>query len=221
MTAKPAEQKRPKRRNAAETKARLLQVGEVLFSDQGFDRTTLEAIADAAGVNKAMIRYYYGDKDGLYAAIIDRVVADVLAELEARLEAGADPSEGMGDYIEILAGAIMSRPSFPRMILRDYLDGDIMSREGPSKTLFQFMQKTRAYYMAGFDQGRFREFEPHMLHLSIVSSAIFFSVTRRFRARVAERGHLSHEQMELESQAFARHLRDLVMNGVRARPDID
>lgn len=221
MTAKPVEQKRPKRRNAAETKARLLQVGEVLFSDQGFDRTTLESVADAAGVNKAMIRYYYGDKEGLYGAIIEHVVAETLAELEARLEPQADPGEGLADYVEILASAIMARPSFPRMILRDYLDGDIMSREGPSKTLFQFMQKTRAFYTAGFEQGRFRELDVHMLHLSIVSSAIFFSVTRRFRAQVAQRGHMSHEQIELESQAFARHLRELIMDGVRIRPDID
>jgi TetR/AcrR family transcriptional regulator len=213
--------KQIKRRNAAQTKARLLEVGEGLFADRGFERTTLEMIADAANVNKAMIRYYYGDKDGLYTAIIEAVVTDVLAALQAALPAGSDPADELADYIEILATAIMARPSFPRMILRDYLDGDIMSREGPSKTLFQFMQTTRRYYDAGFRAGQLRELEPHMLHLSIVSSAIFFTVTRRLRSNVAQKGYMPDETVELETQAFAQHLRDLIMTGVRKPKDID
>jgi TetR/AcrR family transcriptional regulator len=213
--------KPPKRRNAAQTKARLLKVGEGLFADRGFERTTLEMIADAADVNKAMIRYYYGDKAGLYTAIIEAVVTEVLADLQAALPDGNDPASELADYVEILASAIMSRPSFPRMILRDYLDGDIMSREGPSKTLFQFMQTTRRYYEAGFKAGQFRKLDPHMLHLSIVSSAIFFTVTRRLRSNIAAKGHLPDETVVLETQAFAQHLRDLIMTGVRDPQDID
>jgi len=217
----PAPARRPKRRNAEETKLKLLKAGETQFASKGFDRTTLEDIADIAGVNKAMIRYYYGDKDGLYAAIIEAVVNEVLAELQARLPANADPSGALADYVEILASAILSRPSFPRMILRDYLDGDIMSREGPSRTLFQFMQTTRRYYEAGFEAGYFRALDPHMLHLSIVSSAIFFSISSRLRAQIATRGHMPEENLKLEAEAFARHMRLLVMDGVRSRSDID
>lgn len=205
-----------KRRNAEATKARLLVAGEQLFADQGFDRTTLDAIAAAADVNKAMIRYYFGDKDGLYAAIIEAVVAEVLAELETRLPANPDPAGAMADYIEIFAEAVMARPSFPRMILRDYLDGDIMSREGPSQTLFRFMQTTRCYYQQGFEAGLFREVDPHMLHLSIVSAAIFFSISARLRAQVAARGHMPEEDLSLQSQAFARHMRALVLTGITA-----
>ena len=214
-----------KRRNAEATRARLIEAGEVLFAEQGFDRTTLDAIAAAADVNKAMIRYYYGDKDGLYASIIESVVAEVLNELEARLPANPDPAGAMADYIEIFAEAVMARPSFPRMILRDYLDGDIMSREGPSQTLFQFMQTTRRYYQQGLDAGVFRPVDPHMLHLSIVSAAIFFSISARLRAQVAARGHMPEEDLSLQAQAFARHMRALVLNGLSAtadpKPDFD
>lgn len=214
-----------KRRNAEATRARLIEAGEVLFAEQGFDRTTLDAIAAAADVNKAMIRYYYGDKDGLYASIIESVVAEVLNELEARLPANPDPAGAMADYIEIFAEAVMARPSFPRMILRDYLDGDIMSREGPSQTLFQFMQTTRRYYQQGLDAGVFRPVDPHMLHLSIVSAAIFFSISARLRAQVAARGHMPEEDLSLQAQAFARHMRALVLNGISAtadpKPDFD
>jgi TetR/AcrR family transcriptional regulator len=202
-----------KRRDASQTRARLLEVGETLFSEQGFDRTTLEAIANAADVNKAMIRYYYGDKAGLYAAIIEDVVAGVLTHLEATLPDRSDPVTDMADFIEVFAAAIISRPSFPRMILRDYLDGDIMSRPGPSATLRRFMETTHKYYEAGRSCGAFYEMDVQMLHLSIVSSAIFFSITERFR-REAVRQNGNQAQL-IAPSAFAKHLRRLILGGLK------
>jgi AcrR family transcriptional regulator len=202
----------PKRRNADETRARLLRVAETLFADQGFDRTTIASIAEAAGVTKAMVRYYYGDKAGLHAAVIDAVVTEVLAQLEADLPEQADPRRSMADFIEVFAMAIISRPSFPRMLVRDYLDGDLMARPATASTLMQFMNKTRLRYEAGRDAGVFRELNPHMLHLSIVSNAAFFSLTARFRAAAAAQG--VKPDTGLEAADFARHLRTLLLDGI-------
>ena len=62
-----------------------MSAGEALFAAHGFAGTTLDAIAEAAEVNKAMVRYYFGDKDGLYTAIIETIIDDVLADLERGL----------------------------------------------------------------------------------------------------------------------------------------
>tara|TARA_R110002073_G_scaffold43462_3_gene121010 strand:- start:5277 stop:5939 length:663 start_codon:yes stop_codon:yes gene_type:complete len=212
MPTSPNRQARPKRRNAAQTQARLLAVGETLFADQGFERTTIASIAEAAGVTKAMVRYYYGDKAGLHAAVIDAVVSQVLAQLEADLPGQADPRGSMADFIEVFATAIISRPSFPRMLVRDYLDGDLMARPATAQTLMQFMAKTRLRYETGRAAGVFRELNPHMLHLSIVSNAVFFSLTTRFRAAAAAQG--VKPDPGLEAAAFARHLRALLLDGM-------
>ena len=50
------------------TRARLLECALRLFSEQGFARTSTRALAEAAGANLAAIRYYFGDKAGLYRA---------------------------------------------------------------------------------------------------------------------------------------------------------
>ncbi|MCR9267070.1 MAG: TetR/AcrR family transcriptional regulator, partial [Alphaproteobacteria bacterium] len=126
VPARPA----PRRRNAEETQQRLMEAGENLFSAKGFAATTLDAIAETAGVNKAMIRYYFKDKDGLYTAIVEHIIDDVLDQFEKALEGDGEPVDTMGDFIEVFANAIIARPAFPRMLLRDYLDGDIMTREG-------------------------------------------------------------------------------------------
>lgn len=54
--------------DAGATRGRLLDCALRLFSERGFARTSTRALAEAAGANLAAIRYYFGDKAGLYRA---------------------------------------------------------------------------------------------------------------------------------------------------------
>jgi AcrR family transcriptional regulator len=80
------------------TKARLLQVAEELFAEQGLDRVSIRDITDVARENVAAINYHFGGKDELIAAVFERRVGPVnrarLAELE-RLEkmTGSKPAK--------------------------------------------------------------------------------------------------------------------------------
>jgi AcrR family transcriptional regulator len=56
------------RSDGQEARAQLLSAALALFAEHGFAKTSTRAIAQAAGVNLAAIRYYFGDKAGLYAA---------------------------------------------------------------------------------------------------------------------------------------------------------
>ncbi|MNR79366.1 putative HTH-type transcriptional regulator YttP [compost metagenome] len=60
---------RKQRSDGAEARARLLQAALRLFADKGFSKTSTREIALAADVNIAAIKYYFGDKAGLYRAV--------------------------------------------------------------------------------------------------------------------------------------------------------
>lgn len=60
---------RKQRSDGAEARARLLQTALRLFADNGFSKTSTRDIAQTAGVNIAAIKYYFGDKAGLYRAV--------------------------------------------------------------------------------------------------------------------------------------------------------
>ena len=64
-----AEPARHPRTDGEASRARLLGSGLRLFAQQGFAKTSTRELADAAGVNVAAIRYYFGDKAGLYRAV--------------------------------------------------------------------------------------------------------------------------------------------------------
>lgn len=64
---------RPRRDEACAKQARILEVAQRQFLDHGFAETTIDAIAQEAGVAKKTLYEHYGDKAGLFAAAVRRL----------------------------------------------------------------------------------------------------------------------------------------------------
>lgn len=60
------------------TKEKILQAAEDEFAEQGFAGARTQEIARKAGVNKALIHYYYKDKSSLYQAVMDEMMFDLI-----------------------------------------------------------------------------------------------------------------------------------------------
>jgi AcrR family transcriptional regulator len=76
MAAK--EQTQPKRRDAAASRQRLLAAAAAEFVAHGVAGARVDRIAAAAGANKRLIYDYFGDKDGLFDAVLDRFTEDAV-----------------------------------------------------------------------------------------------------------------------------------------------
>jgi AcrR family transcriptional regulator len=83
---------RPTREEAVRRDARLLDVATTLFMERGFDGTSIDAVAEAAGVSKPTVYARYRDKRDLFAAVLRGRIRDWLAPLSAAAEAQASDS---------------------------------------------------------------------------------------------------------------------------------
>ncbi|OAE98625.1 TetR family transcriptional regulator [Bradyrhizobium centrolobii] len=87
---------RPTKSAALERDQRLIEVATRLFLDRGFDATSLDAVAEAARVSKPTVYSRYGDKRGLFTAVlrreIDRWLAPLSAAAETQLGSSSDVS---------------------------------------------------------------------------------------------------------------------------------
>lgn len=68
------------------TAQKILNAASALLAERGFDAVTLENVASAAGVNKASIRYNFGNKAGLIIAVADALIHDECLRLAASVE---------------------------------------------------------------------------------------------------------------------------------------
>lgn len=91
----------------ADTKGKILDAAEELFSKRGFLNTSLRVITQEAGVNLAAVNYHFGGKDALIFAVIDRFVTPLNEErlrLLEEAEAAAGPD---GLSVEAVAHAFL------------------------------------------------------------------------------------------------------------------
>ena len=78
---------------ADQTRARILEAAVQQFSENGLAGARTEQIAEAAGVNKALLYYYFKNKESLYAAALESVFDEARADSIAVLEADATAGE--------------------------------------------------------------------------------------------------------------------------------
>lgn len=78
----------------------LLMVAARLFAREGFDRTSIADIAEAAEVSKALLYHYYASKDALLFAIIHSHLVDLVSQVEAADDASLPPGEHLLTLIE-------------------------------------------------------------------------------------------------------------------------
>jgi TetR/AcrR family transcriptional regulator len=109
---------------AAPTRDQILDAAERLFAGQGFARTTIKQIGGAAGVNSALLYYYFGDKERLYREVLQRLVGGLVDRTMTPLQAGGDPATRLRRFVAAQAEALASRPAFPKLIMRELVDHD-------------------------------------------------------------------------------------------------
>jgi TetR/AcrR family transcriptional regulator len=87
--------KRPHQRRADQSRQRILEAAIREFSEHGLAGARTGAIADAARVNKALLYYYFRDKEALYAAALEEVAGKVAESALAVLDMTCSPGERM------------------------------------------------------------------------------------------------------------------------------
>jgi AcrR family transcriptional regulator len=89
----------------------ILEAAKSLLEAEGYDGLRFDAIAEASGSNKSMIRYYFGSKAGLVSALVDDLTNDATLELIEMAGCAASSGERIRAH---LAGArrLMENPSF-------------------------------------------------------------------------------------------------------------
>jgi AcrR family transcriptional regulator len=84
------------------SRAAILRVAETLFAKQGYQATTLRQISARSGANGALVAYYFGNKEGLWDAVLEEKVASLDA-LFAPLQDKTHPTS-LSDLQEVVRG---------------------------------------------------------------------------------------------------------------------
>src|SRR5271166_6465190 len=104
-----------------ESRASILRAAVAEFAEHGIAGARTDAIARAARVNKALLYYYFKDKDSLYEAVLDHVFSGLRARVMPVLESELPPRQKMLQYLGTYFDYIAANPRFPRVVQGEWM----------------------------------------------------------------------------------------------------
>ncbi|MGD9905178.1 MAG: TetR/AcrR family transcriptional regulator [Vicinamibacterales bacterium] len=180
--------RRPAAAVDANTRSLIFAAAAAEFSRHGFDGASVDAIARAAHVNKAMLYYHFASKLGLYREIVRDMLRAVGAEVTAIAASDAPPPAQIARFVQTLASLKEARPWFPPLMLREmsagapHLDADTLS------LLRAVFAAFGGILEAGAAAGVFRRVHPVLAYMSILGPMMMNAVRER---AAAEHGRLN------------------------------
>lgn len=105
-----------------DNEAIILQAAEQIFARYGFKGATMALIAEAAGLPKANLHYYFGNKETLYYTVLDDILHDWLAPLDD-FQPQADPKTAIKRYVIHKMNFSFEHPEASQLFANEILQG--------------------------------------------------------------------------------------------------
>ncbi|HRH65120.1 MAG TPA: TetR family transcriptional regulator [Bacteroidia bacterium] len=99
----------------------ILEVAEELIAENGFSGTSVRALAAKAGINVAMISYYFGSKEKLFEALVEYRAGFLRGKFQTLNKEVEDPMERINQMIDAYVDRIFSHHRFHRILHRQML----------------------------------------------------------------------------------------------------
>lgn len=122
--------------DSAATHAAILAAAERVFAEEGLAGARTDGIAAAAGVNKALLYYYFKSKDGLYRAVLEEHMKDFYRRGLQVLTSGGSARSIVLRYVSARFDSMSARPNYPRLFQRVMMTGGGRSSSWPGSTSF-------------------------------------------------------------------------------------
>ena len=161
-----------------ESRAAILHAAAREFAEQGIAGARTDAIARAAKVNKALLYYYFQDKETLYGAVLDDAFSGMRTNVFQVLDSDLPAREKVMAYVGAYFDFIASNQIYPKLMQREMM----RAREGNSvhidrlvKTYFQpIYRRVGELLRKGIKEGEFRKVDPAHFVPSMVAMIIFY-----------------------------------------------
>lgn len=157
-----------KPRTRIQEKNRALVMGAALdvFSRHGFRGATLDEIAEAAGLSKPNLLYYFPSKEDIHVTLLEGLVDTWLAPLR-EMDATGDPSDELLKYVQRKLQMSRDFPRESRLFAQEIVQGAPRIGGGLSTDLKDLVDEKAKVIQAWSDAGRIAPVDPHHLIFSI------------------------------------------------------
>lgn len=205
------------------TRAAILKSALEEFAQEGVTGARTDEIARRAGVNKALLYYYFKDKEGLYAAALEQVFSGLHARVSTVFDDGAlPPRQRLLKYVEAHFDYIASSPWYPRLVQREFMRGSGKTLSPVANRILErygkpIYSKLAALIREGVETGEFRPVDPLQTLTSILGTIVFYFISLPAQQVMAPGDPASPERIALRRAAVQEFVAAAVFSPGKAK----
>ncbi|MFP3554178.1 TetR/AcrR family transcriptional regulator [Paraburkholderia sp. SIMBA_049] len=187
-----------------ETKRNILEVATQEFSSMGLTGARVDAIAERTNTTKRMLYYYFGSKEGLYEAVLEKVYGDIRALEQDLKVSDMSPVDGLRSLVEFTFDYHDKHRDFVRLVTIENIHGakyieQVKTFKNRNATVIHTIEDLLA---RGVASGDFRDdIDPIDLHL-LISSLCFHRIANRHTFGNAFGRDPSHSRLRARHRAM-------------------
>jgi TetR/AcrR family transcriptional regulator len=158
------------------SRTKILEAAVDEFISYGFSGGRVDRIASRAGVNKAMIYYYFSSKDNLYQAVIDAHVSRLGEEVQASIDENAGFEENLLAISRIYSKVLTENARYLPIMLRELAADGGRFRESLERMVTErdLPKRFLAMLEEGKQSGRFRDCDNRQTLISFMGMNLFY-----------------------------------------------
>lgn len=164
-----------------ESRAAILKAAVAEFAEHGIAGARTDRIAHSARVNKALLYYYFKDKNALYEAVLDHVFSGLQERLMPALQSNLEPRGKMLAYVGRYFDYIAENPRFPRVVQAAWTRVGAHASPPMLRIAREYFapiyQRVSQLLREGAAKGEFRRVNPMDFLPSLVGVVIFYFST--------------------------------------------
>ncbi|HSC82806.1 MAG TPA: TetR/AcrR family transcriptional regulator [Pseudomonas sp.] len=143
----------------------IIAAAEVEFARHGYKGTSMNSIAQAVGLPKANLHYYFSNKQGLYIAVLDNILSQWEATFSS-LSVADDPAKALSGYIRAKMEFSRTQPLASRIFAMEVISGGACLTSHFTQDYREWFSERAGVFQAWIDAGKMDPIEPaHLIFL--------------------------------------------------------
>jgi TetR/AcrR family transcriptional regulator len=200
VRAKTALTSRGSRRQPRASRSTILAAALAEFAAQGLAGARMDAIAASAGVNKALLYYYFDSKDTLYSAVLEEFFQRLQARISRALDSDASASERILLYARAHFDSVSESLYYARLFQGEMMSAGRQGSPHLSRIVDQYIRpislRVIQVLQQGIAAGEFRPIDPAQFAPTMMSAIVWYFVVSPVLRRLRPGDPYSHEAIQ-------------------------
>lgn len=197
------------------TEGRIFDAARRVFGRKGRDGARMQEIADEAGINRALLHYYFRSKQGLFEAVFERMFEQFISSFDAVLEPGQPLADTLTRFIDHYIDYAIEHEDMIRLMVGENLRGASILGEALARAKRMegsLPNRLEQAIRSAAASGEIRDVDPQHTLLTIMSTCLHFIV---MKPTVQAMNPEAQADFAAFTETRKRHIADLLLNGLR------